>query len=60
MAYYTCGKCHFTFTRSGDVTQCPDCGHHHIREAEAEEVREYERNRVELGNNAAKSQSPAR
>lgn len=54
MAYYTCGKCSFTFTRSGDVEQCPDCGHCHIREAEADEVREYERNRAEMGRGAGK------
>jgi rRNA maturation endonuclease Nob1 len=47
MAYFVCGKCQFCFVRRGPVDACPDCGHTYIREAEADEIAEFEENRKE-------------
>ncbi len=45
--YFVCGKCHFCFERKGSVDACPDRGHTFIREAEAEEIAEYQKSREE-------------
>ncbi len=47
MAYYVCGRCQFCFERRGPVDACPDCAHTYIREADAEEIEEYHKNREE-------------
>jgi predicted Zn-ribbon and HTH transcriptional regulator len=41
MAYYTCGKCRFTFERIGEVENCPDCASTNVREATGVEVGEF-------------------
>ena len=35
--YYSCEACKFTFTRTGAVETCPDCGSTHVRGATKEE-----------------------
>jgi hypothetical protein len=35
---YTCRTCRFTFSRVGEVDDCPDCGKPSIREATPEEI----------------------
>jgi len=44
---YTCGKCLFTFKRTGKVEECPDCGKFAVREATKKEKEEYEKYRKE-------------
>ena len=39
---YVCDKCHFIFSRSSKVEQCPDCGKYTIRPADEAEKQEYE------------------
>lgn len=39
---YACDSCHFLFSRVSPTTTCPDCGKENIRQAEPEEVREFE------------------
>ena len=41
MAIYTCGKCAFTFQRSGPVEACPNCENGYIRAASDEEAEKY-------------------
>jgi rubrerythrin len=49
MAIYICGNtnCRFIFERVGEITACPDCGSPNIREAEFDEIQEYERIKVD-------------
>ena len=44
---YTCGGCRFTFRRSGEIENCPDCGKPAVREATDKEKEEYRKNRAE-------------
>lgn len=44
---YTCNSCRFTFSRTGNVESCPDCGKLSIREATDKEKDEYKKNREE-------------
>lgn len=44
MAVYTCDACRFTFERSGDIGECPDCGKPSIRTAAPVEMLEFRRN----------------
>lgn len=41
MKYYICDSCHFQFERSGECTQCPDCGKESVRESNEAELAEY-------------------
>jgi len=38
---YTCNYCRFTFRRSGNIEECPDCGRLSVREATEKEKEEY-------------------
>lgn len=40
---FTCGNCHFLFSRTVQPEQCPDCGKHRVRPATEEEQREFDR-----------------
>lgn len=40
---YACDHCHFLFSRTGPVDQCPDCGKENIRPATPEEIAEFEK-----------------
>lgn len=40
---YACDHCHFLFSRTGPVDQCPDCGKANIRPATPEEIAEFEK-----------------
>ena len=44
---YTCNSCRFTFRRSGEVENCPDCGKPNVREATEKEKAEYRKNQAE-------------
>ena len=44
---YTCNSCRFTFRRSGEVENCPDCGKLSVREATEKEKDEYIKNQAE-------------
>ena len=48
---YTCSKCHFTFSRVGEVDACPDCGKPFVREATDKEKDEYVKYRKEFEKN---------
>ena len=52
MAYYTCGKCRFTFERTGEVDSCSDCAHFHVREATGEETSQFLHNQAQLNREA--------
>jgi rRNA maturation endonuclease Nob1 len=39
---YACDNCKFLFQRVGEVDSCPDCGKPTVREASAEECKEFE------------------
>lgn len=42
MIYY-CEKCHFLFSRSGEVDACVDCASASVRQANDVEAEEYKR-----------------
>ena len=48
MAYYTCGKCRFTFERKGAVDSCPDCAHPNVVEATGEDITQFLYNQAEF------------
>jgi len=48
MAYYTCGKCRFTFERVSAVDSCPDCAHFHVREATRGETTQFLHHQAEF------------
>ena len=48
---YTYSKCHFTFSRVGEVDACPDCGKPFVREATDKEKDEYVKYRKEFEKN---------
>ena len=39
---YACDNCHFLFSRTTELEQCPDCGKYAVREANEAERLEYE------------------
>lgn len=39
---YVCDNCHFVFSRTAEIEQCPDCGKYMIRTASEEEKRQFE------------------
>lgn len=47
MMYYTCENCFFTFCRSGDVEQCPDCGKYNLRPATEKEISDFQKELAE-------------
>lgn len=44
MFVYTCENCHFTFLRSAQQEQCPDCGKFRLRIATEDEKKAFEKN----------------
>lgn len=44
MFAYTCENCHFTFLRSAQQEQCPDCGKFRLRIATEDEKKAFEKN----------------
>ena len=47
--WYKClnKNCGFVFSRTGECTQCPDCGKDNLRDATEEEVEDVIRNKDE-------------
>ena len=43
---YACDHCHFLFSRTSPVQQCPDCGKENIRPATPEEIQEFEADNI--------------
>ena len=40
---YTRDNCHFLFSRTAELEQCPDCGKYAVRPADEAERQEYEK-----------------
>ena len=47
---YTCSSCRFTFSRVGEIENCPDCGKPYVREATDKEKDEYIKYHEEINN----------
>jgi len=45
---YTCNACRFTFSRVGEIEDCPDCGKPSVRHATRKEEDDFHRNQLDF------------